>query len=82
MVESAVGCEVARPRQIGGRRDPPRIVSFCTKALVVLFPVPAASRVMIFRPGGFDMRPAGSRMPRETGGRNNRTPGKAKGDGE
>jgi hypothetical protein len=42
MVESAAGREVARSRQTGGRREPLRIVSFCVKALVVLFPVPAA----------------------------------------
>ncbi len=42
MVASAVECEVARSRQTGGRREPLRIVSFCIKALVVLFPVPAA----------------------------------------
>ena len=42
MIESAVGCETARSRQIGGRLEPRRIVSFCIKALVVLFPVPAA----------------------------------------
>jgi hypothetical protein len=27
---------------MGGRREPLRIVSFCIKALVVVFPVPAA----------------------------------------
>ena len=42
MAESAVGCEMGRPRQAGGRRKPLRIVSFCIKAVVVLFPVPAA----------------------------------------
>ena len=42
MVESALGCEMARSRQIGGRREPLRVVSFCIKALVVLFPVSAA----------------------------------------
>jgi len=33
---------MARSRQIGGRREPLRVVSFCIKALVVLFPVSAA----------------------------------------
>ncbi len=42
MVESAIGCEIARSRQTGGRREPLRIVSFCVKAMVVLFPLPTA----------------------------------------
>jgi hypothetical protein len=42
MVESAVGREIAGSRPAGGCREPLRIVSFCIKALVVLFPVPAA----------------------------------------
>jgi uncharacterized membrane protein len=42
MVESAVGREAARFRRIGGRREPLRVVSFCIKVLVVLFPLPTA----------------------------------------
>ncbi len=42
MVESAVEREVTGSRQIRGCREPLRIVSFCIKALVVLFPVPTA----------------------------------------
>ncbi len=42
MAESVLACEIGRSRQLGGCREPLRIVSFCIKALVVLFPVPAA----------------------------------------
>jgi len=42
MVESALERETGNSRQIGQRCNPLRVVSFCVKALVVLFPVPAA----------------------------------------
>jgi len=42
MAEPVPAREAGSSRQIGGRRNPLRVVSFCIKAVVVLFPLPAA----------------------------------------
>jgi hypothetical protein len=42
MAEGVLACEIGSSRQVGGCRSVLRVVSFCVKAAVVLFPVPAA----------------------------------------
>ncbi len=42
MAEVAPASEVGHSRQVGKGRNPLQVVSFCIKALVVLFPIPAA----------------------------------------
>ncbi len=42
MAESVLAGEVGSSRQVGTRCSPLRVISFCVKAAVVLFPVPTA----------------------------------------